>query len=61
MQVSVVSILTGNINTKELDIDPTSYSKWLVGEDTLSNLFPNLEPHERDFLITGISDEEKKA
>lgn len=58
MQISVKSFLTGKINTMDLDIDPVKYDKWLAGEDTITNLFPHLTDRERDFLITGISDDE---
>ena len=57
MKITRNSGLTGEINTRDLDITPTQYTAYLGG--TLAQLaFPHLSADDREFLITGITPEE---
>ena len=57
MKITRKSGLTGEINTRDLDITPKQYTQYLGG--TLAQLaFPHLSADDREFLITGITPEE---
>jgi len=57
MKITRKSGLTGEINTRDLDITPKQYTEYLSG--TLAQLaFPHLSADDREFLITGITPEE---
>jgi len=57
MKITRKSGLTGEINTRDLDITPKQYTAYLGG--TLAQLaFPHLSADDREFLITGITPEE---
>jgi hypothetical protein len=57
MKITRKSGLTGEINTRDLDITPKQYTQYLSG--TLAQLaFPHLSADDREFLITGITPEE---
>ena len=57
MKITRTSGLTGEINTRDLDITPKQYTEYLSG--TLAQLaFPHLSADDREFLITGITPEE---
>ena len=53
------SIYTENINEMFLPLTQLEVRDWLDGEKTAFELFPFLSPMEMDFLITGISPEER--
>jgi hypothetical protein len=57
MKITRKSGLTGEINTRDLDITPKQYTEYLSG--TLAQLaFPHLSADDREFLISGITPEE---
>jgi hypothetical protein len=57
MKITRKSGLTGEINTRDLNITPKQYTAYLGG--TLAQLaFPHLSADDREFLITGITPEE---
>lgn len=59
MRVTRRSMLSGRTMTKELDIDPEILEKYEKGEAGLiQNAFPNLSPSDREFIMTGITDDE---
>jgi len=41
----------------DLDVTPTQIQCWQEGE-LVQNVFPHLNPDEREFLMTGITPEE---
>ena len=47
---------TGTLNDREIDVTQEQLEEWNRG--TLAqNAFPNLTPSEREFIMTGITDE----
>jgi len=57
MKITRKSGLTGEINTRDLDITPKQYTAYLGG--TLAQLaFPHLSADDREFFISGITPEE---
>jgi hypothetical protein len=57
MQINKTSSLTGVNRTKILKIDPVDMRAWREGKLT-QDAFPYLNKHEREFLISGITEEE---
>jgi len=54
-------MITGVVRTLELNVDPELLAKYERGETGLiQNTFPHLSPDEREFIMTGITDEEWK-
>ena len=47
---------TGLINTREIDVTWEQWDSWLHGEP-IQNAMPNLTASEREFILTGITDE----
>lgn len=58
MIVSKESILTGNINSMDLDVTLEQIKVYECGGSLIQNIFPNLTPPEREFLKNGITPEE---
>lgn len=52
------SILTGEIHVRELPILPEQYFHWKTHDILIQDAFPNLTPGQREFLMTGITEEE---
>ena len=58
MIISRVSPLTGKLNVMDIDI---TEDQLLVYEETqipVQDIFPHLTPSEREFLISGLTDED---
>lgn len=48
-------------NTIDLDITPEQLARYENGEELIQNVFPNLSPEHREFIMTGITPEEWNA
>ena len=57
MQVTRKSILSGVVRTMELDISMEQIAVYESGA-YIQDAFPQLGPAEREFYVTGITDEE---
>lgn len=57
MEITRVSQLTGIKRTRELNITPEQLKSWENGEHA-QNAFPHLSPDEREFIISGCTQEE---
>jgi hypothetical protein len=64
-RVSRVSILTGNLNVRDLPIDPVAFAiqlrKWTEREILIQEAFPYLSKGDREFIMSGITPEEWNA
>lgn len=58
MKITRISMFTNKTRTMDLPIDPEVYRRWQAGEGLVQNMFPHLTPSQREFLMTGITDEE---
>jgi hypothetical protein len=58
MLVSKVSMLSGVLHSLELPISPGDLARYELGKEKIQDIFPNLKAGEREFLKTGITDEE---
>ena len=57
MLVKKKSAFTGEINSLELDITHQQVVRWQNGE-LIQNVFPELSSGEREFLISGVTENE---
>jgi len=51
------SPVSGKMRSKELDITKEQYQAWLTGAK-IQDAMPNLSPGDREFILTGITDDE---
>lgn len=58
MLITLPSQMTGVVHTKEINMTQDQYDNWLYGTDLIQDALPHLTDSEREFLITGIIDEE---
>jgi hypothetical protein len=61
MQITKTSILTGNINTREIDITEEQFAQVQSRRETgtpIQKIVPHLSADDREFLINGITEEE---
>lgn len=57
MLITKVSVLTGIVRNKNLDVTPEQIKEWQGGA-LIQDSMPNLSLEEREFIITGTTDEE---
>lgn len=51
------SAISGIVRQRDLDVTPEQITRWQGGE-LIQNVFPHLSPSDREFLVTGTTDEE---
>jgi hypothetical protein len=59
MLITRTSPVSGNVNSMKLDVTPEQLNRWQSGEN-IYKVFPHLSDAEREFIMTGITDEEWK-
>jgi len=57
MMIDRKSPLTGKVNSKELDVTIDQIDAWVNGE-LIQDVMPHLSPADREFLMTGMLDDE---
>jgi hypothetical protein len=57
MNFSNISPISGKSNTRTLEVDPGDIMRWHNGA-LIQDALPYLTPGEREFLLSGITDEE---
>lgn len=58
MLVKRTSPFSGITRERELDITPEQWTQYTKGEGLIQNIFHNLSASDREFIITGITDDE---
>jgi len=61
MQITKTSILSGNINTREINITEEQFAQVQNRRETgtpIQKIVPHLSADDREFLINGITEEE---
>ena len=58
MKITRRSIITGIERVKDLDITPEALAKWGEGQVLIQEIAGHLTPDEREFIMTGIVEEE---
>jgi hypothetical protein len=51
------SVISGIVRQRDLDVTPEQIERWQGGE-LIQNVFPYLSPADREFIVTGTTDEE---
>ena len=52
------SMISGMFNTRDIPITHQEYDQYLKDDILIQHRFPHLTDSEREFLLTGITDEE---
>ena len=60
MQIKRRSSLTGEVNTKEINVTSAQIAAWEGGE-LAQNAFPDAAPSEREFIMTGCTESDWTA
>lgn len=60
MKITKLSNVSGISHTMDIPIDPVKYQKWVedCNAPYVQNYFPELTSSQREFLLSGITDEE---
>ena len=58
MIITKKSPISGNYNSRDLNITEDQINKWREENLLIQDAFPNLTASEREFIKTGITDEE---
>ena len=61
MLVTRLSPFSHTRNTIDLDITAEQLARYEQGNELIQNVFPDLSPEHREFIITGITPEEWEA
>lgn len=57
-KVTRQSPLTGVTRVKEIVLDPDDLARYEMGDDLIQRCFPYLSASDREFIMTGITDDE---
>jgi hypothetical protein len=57
MVIRRISRLTGQVHEKEINVTGDQLDAWMGGE-LIQNVMPNLQVWEREFILSGITEEE---
>lgn len=60
MLVTRTSVVSGVTRTRDLDVTQEQLDRWEAGE-LVHRVFPHLDDSDREFLMTGMTDEEWDA
>lgn len=58
MMITMKSQMSGVTRTVDIDMTQDQYDNWLYGTDLIQDALPHLSDSDREFLMTGIVDEE---
>lgn len=58
MMITMKSQMTDVWRTLDIDMTQDQYDDWLMGDDLIQHALPHLSDSDREFLMTGITDEE---
>lgn len=61
MYITRLSILSGNLNTMDIDITPEQLKSIEELNELIQTIVPHLSVSEREFLMSGITDDEWDA
>ena len=61
MLITRKSMFSGIVNTLEIDISDHQLDVWRTGRATLQQIAADLMPWEREFIMTGVTQQEWEA
>lgn len=61
MLVTKTSMFTGITRTLDLPVTQAQLDAYAAKQDLIQNIFPNLTPSQREFIMTGVTAEEWDA
>jgi hypothetical protein len=61
MQITRTSSITGKTHTLDLPVTQEQMDRYTRREGHVQTIFPHLSPAQREFIMTGITDEEWKS
>lgn len=57
-RVSTRSNFSGNTNSRDIPTYAVKIKDWMDGNDNIQDVLPNISADDREFLLTGITQEE---
>jgi len=61
MLITRPSMLTGDLHTMDLPVTEEDLQRWKLGGLSVQNAFPHLTPAQREFMLSGSTQEEWDA
>jgi len=61
MKIVRTSQLTGKKHSMDLPVTMSQMKRFYSGKASIQNIFPDLSPSQREFILTGITEEEWDA
>jgi hypothetical protein len=58
MLITRKSMFTGVTRTLDIPCTTEQYNLWMSGCQCIQDVFPDLTPGQREFILTGVTDEE---
>lgn len=58
MLVTRKSLISGIVRSKEIPVDPETLRRWEAGGGMIQELMPHLTAMEREFIMTGVTEDE---
>lgn len=58
MQIKRKSVISGIERTRNIPVDPNDYMLWETGTVNIQDVMPYLSDSDREFILSGITDEE---
>lgn len=58
MKITRKSMFTGKVRTKDLPVTEKQIKQWESGNYHVQEVFKNLSPDDREFILTGVTPEE---
>lgn len=58
MQITIKSQFTKKLNTMDIPITQEQYNSFMFDPRPIQKIFPNLSADEREFILTGTTQEE---
>jgi hypothetical protein len=57
VKITKISPISGNENTREINVTPEQLTTWQMGA-LIQNAMPNVSAEDREFIMTGITPDE---
>lgn len=58
MLIRKISVLTNKEHEMDLPVTQEQWDRWQSGKELIQDVFPDLTPAQREFLMTGSTQEE---